>query len=188
MPHEFLSEDWLDAVEALRTEAPEPPDAMKDLLINLTVTDGPDGDVSAHLNAGQFERGHAEGASTKITVPHDVAKSLFVDANPQAAMQAFMGGKIKVEGDMTKLMAMQAGATPTPEMARPSSSGSRSSRPGASGRHHALRKPREDRTGPRVAPATTATSTRYWFPTIRSTSGAARPRSIATVDDPVHAG
>ena len=117
MPHQFLSEDWLDAVEALRSEAPEPPAAMKDLLINLTVTEGPDGDVAAHLNAGQFERGHADGASTTITVPHDVAKSLFVDANPQAAMQAFMAGKIKVEGDMTKLMTMQAGATPTPEMA-----------------------------------------------------------------------
>ena len=117
MAHEFMSEDWMTAVEALRSEAPEPPDAMKDLVINLTVTDGPGGDVSAHLNAGQFERGHADGAATKITVPHDVAKSLFIDANPQAAMQAFMGGKIKVEGDMTKLLAMQAGATPTPEMA-----------------------------------------------------------------------
>ena len=116
MAHKFLSEDWLDAVEALRSEAPEPPAALRDLLINLTVTEGPDGDVNAHLNAGQFERGHADSASTTITVPHDVAKSLFVDANAQAAMQAFMAGKIKVDGDMSKLMAMQAGVTPTPEM------------------------------------------------------------------------
>ncbi|MEY2396884.1 MAG: hypothetical protein QOJ00_58, partial [Actinomycetota bacterium] len=28
---------------------------------------------------------------------------------PQAGMQAFMSGKIKVAGDMTKLMAMQSG-------------------------------------------------------------------------------
>ena len=28
-------------------------------------------------------------------------------------MQAFMGGKIKVQGDMTKLMAMQQGMSPT---------------------------------------------------------------------------
>ena len=30
-------------------------------------------------------------------------------------MQAFMPGQIKVEGDMTKLMAMQGGGGPTPE-------------------------------------------------------------------------
>ena len=33
---------------------------------------------------------------------------VLVDGNPQAAMQAFMAGKIRVEGDMTKLMALQA--------------------------------------------------------------------------------
>jgi putative sterol carrier protein len=30
-------------------------------------------------------------------------------------MQAFMSGQIKVEGDLTKLMAMQAGGAPTTE-------------------------------------------------------------------------
>ena len=34
---------------------------------------------------------------------------MFVKGDQSAAMQAFMGGKIKVEGDMTKLMAMQSG-------------------------------------------------------------------------------
>ena len=32
---------------------------------------------------------------------------MFIEGNQQAAMQAFMSGQIKVEGDMTKLMAMQ---------------------------------------------------------------------------------
>ena len=35
------------------------------------------------------------------------AKAILVDNNPQAGMQAFMAGKIKVQGDMTKMMAMQ---------------------------------------------------------------------------------
>jgi len=39
-----------------------------------------------------------------------------VDQNPQAGMQAFMAGKIKVQGDMTKLMAMQQGS-PDPAQA-----------------------------------------------------------------------
>ena len=40
----------------------------------------------------------------------DAAKAILVDGNPQAGMQAFMAGKIKVQGDMTKMMAMQSGA------------------------------------------------------------------------------
>jgi putative sterol carrier protein len=33
---------------------------------------------------------------------------MFVQGDQAAAMQAFMSGQIKVEGDMTKLMAMQS--------------------------------------------------------------------------------
>ena len=110
MPYRFLSDEWLDAVEKLRAEAPEPPAAARDLLLNIVVTGGPDGDREVHLKGGQFERGLAEGAPTKVSVPYDVAKAMFVEGNPQAAMQAFMAGQIKVEGDMTKLMAMQGGA------------------------------------------------------------------------------
>ena len=115
MSHTFLSDDWFDAVEGLRDEAPEPAAAMKELTLNIVVAGGPDGDREIHMSGGQFERGLAEGAPTKLTVPYDVAKSMFIDGNQQAGMQAFMSGQIKVEGDMTKLMAMQAGGAPTPE-------------------------------------------------------------------------
>jgi hypothetical protein len=114
--HTFLSDDWFSAIEALRDEAPEPPAAMKDLTINVVVQGGPDGEREVHMSGGQFEQGLADGAPTKITVPYDTAKALFVEGNPQAAMQAFMSGQIKVEGDMSKLMAMQAGGgAPSPE-------------------------------------------------------------------------
>ncbi len=115
MAHNFLSDEWMDAVEALRGEAPEPPAVMKDLVLNVTVVGGPDGDRDVHLNSGQFERGHATAAPTKLTVPYDTAKALFIEGNPQAAMQAFMSGQIKVEGDMSKVMAMQAAGAPSPE-------------------------------------------------------------------------
>ena len=115
MPHEFLSEDWYEAVEALRPDAPEPPPAVQGLVINLTVTGTPSGDQELRLDSGRLERGHAEGAPTTMTVPYDVAKQLFIENDQAAAMQAFMSGKIKVTGDMTKLMAMQAGGPPTAE-------------------------------------------------------------------------
>jgi hypothetical protein len=104
MPYEFLSDEWIDAVDALRDEAPDPPAAVKDVVINLEVTDCPFGERQAHITGGVIERGFAEGAPTKLTVPYDVAKELFVS------------GKIRIEGDMSKLMAMQtAGMAPTPE-------------------------------------------------------------------------
>jgi hypothetical protein len=116
MSHAFLSAEWFDAVDSLRAEIGDPPvpAAMADLKLNINVTGGPDGDKELSLQAGQFVQGPAEGAATKLTVPFDVAKSMFIEGNQQAAMQAFMSGQIKVEGDMSKLMAMQGGA-PSPE-------------------------------------------------------------------------
>jgi hypothetical protein len=115
MPHVFLSDDWFDAVDGLRDEMPEPPAAAKDLTINIVVAGGPEGDREIHMAGGRFERGLAADAPTKLTVPFDVARSMFIEGNQQAGMQAFMSGQIKVEGDMSKLMAMQAGGGPTPE-------------------------------------------------------------------------
>jgi hypothetical protein len=115
MSHVFLSDDWFEAVEGLRDEVPEPPAAMKDFKLNIVVAGGPEGDREIHMDGGRFEQGLVEGAPTKLTVPYDVAKAMFIDGNQQVGMQAFMSGQIKVEGDMTKLMAMQAGGGPSPE-------------------------------------------------------------------------
>ena len=117
MSHTFLSSEWFDAVDKLRAELGDPPvpAAMADLKLNITVTGGPDGDKEFSMQGGEFVQGHAPDAATKLIVPFDVAKSMFIEGNQQAAMQAFMSGQIKVEGDMSKLMAMQGGAAPGPE-------------------------------------------------------------------------
>jgi hypothetical protein len=116
MPHAFLSDDWYDAFDSIRGQAPAPATSMADVTINVVVTGGPDGERELHMAGGQFERGLAEGAPTKLTVPYDVARSLFIKGDSQAAMQAFMSGQIKVEGDMSRLMAMQGGnMAPSPE-------------------------------------------------------------------------
>ena len=53
-----------------------------------------------------------------MTVDYDTAKAILIEGNPQAGMQAFMAGKVKVEGDMAKLMALRPPpSAPTP--ARP---------------------------------------------------------------------
>src|SRR3546814_10983472 len=87
--------------------------------MNQVVTDVPfgDGTINAHMDtsSGEMEMdlGHLDEADLTVTLDYAPAKAILVDGNPQAGMQAFMAGKIKVPGDMTKLMAMQQG-TPDP--------------------------------------------------------------------------
>ena len=111
MPHEFLSDEWLAEVKRITDEAGGGEGPGSDITVNVVVTDGPSGDREVHLSGGKFGAGPVDGAPTKLTVPYGVAKQMFIEGNQQAAMQAFMSGQIKVEGDMTKLMAMQAQGT-----------------------------------------------------------------------------
>ncbi|MDD9369650.1 MAG: SCP2 sterol-binding domain-containing protein [Acidimicrobiales bacterium] len=115
MPYQFLSEEWIEAARKLRAEAPAPATKPQPVKMNLTITDVPFGDssVDAHMDttSGELEldTGHLDGADVTATLDYETAKAMMVDANPQAAMQAFMAGKIKLQGDMTKAMALQSG-------------------------------------------------------------------------------
>ena len=111
----FLSDEWFAEVERLVAEHGNdatPPHA--NVTVNLTVTDTPFGDerhlhMGAQDGQGAFAIGHADPADVTLTTDYATAKDVFVSGNPQAGMQAFMAGKVKVQGDMTKLMAAQAG-------------------------------------------------------------------------------
>ena len=113
MPYTFLSDEWLAEVKKLADEAGSAGGAMPaGVQLNMVVTGGPEGDRELHVNDGVFASGLLDGAPTKLTVPYTVARQMFIEGNQQAAMQAFMSGQIKVEGDMTKLMAMQGAGDP----------------------------------------------------------------------------
>jgi hypothetical protein len=107
MALEFLSDEWFTEAKKLADEVGADAGGAGDLVLNVTVTGGPSGDKDIHMKAGQFDAGHVSDAPTKVIVPYDVAKKMFIDGDQQAGMQAFMQGQIKVEGDMSKLMAMQ---------------------------------------------------------------------------------
>jgi hypothetical protein len=83
--------------------------------MNQIITDVPfgDGTINAHMDTSggemEMEIGHLDNPDLTVTLDYETAKAILVDQNPQAGMQAFMAGKIKVQGDMTKLMAMQSG-------------------------------------------------------------------------------
>ena len=112
----FLSEEWIGEVRKLGDEAKaegggQIPHQVK---MNQVITEVPfgDGTIEAHMDTStgemQMEMGHISDPDLTVTLDYDTAKAIFVDGNPQAGMQAFMAGKVKVQGDMTKLMAMQA--------------------------------------------------------------------------------
>ena len=119
----FLSDEWITEARKIRAEVPASPaddePAANAVRMNQVITDVPfgDGTINAHMDTSsgemEMDTGHIDGADLTVTLDYDTAKAIFVEGNPQAGMQAFMAGKIKVQGDMTKLMAMQA-APPTP--------------------------------------------------------------------------
>ena len=82
--------------------------------MNLVVTAVPfsDDDIHAHMDTSTGElvldTGHLEDQDLKVVVDYDTAKAILIEGNPQAGMQAFMAGKVRVEGDMAKLMALTA--------------------------------------------------------------------------------
>jgi putative sterol carrier protein len=120
--YQFLSDEWIDAATKLREEYGGSVAALQPVKMNLVITDVPfrDGTVEAHMDttSGQLEldTGHVEGPDVTATLDYDTAKAMIVDNNPQAAMQAFMAGKIKLQGDMTKAMALQSGGPVDPEL------------------------------------------------------------------------
>ena len=115
----FLSDEWIDEARALRAryeeQVPAPPVAVR---LNVIVTDIPhrSGDLEGHIDSstGQIiiERGHLDDPELTITVDYGTAKAAFVTRDQQAVMQAFLEGKIFVDGDASKLLALQAGGPP----------------------------------------------------------------------------
>ena len=116
MSHQFLSEEWMSAAKAIRekyAETAAKPTAS--IRMNQVITDVPfgDGTVKAFLDTSSgevvMELGELDPADVTVTTDYATARALFVEQDQAASMQAFMGGKIKVQGDMMKMMAMQTG-------------------------------------------------------------------------------
>ena len=114
--YQFLTPEWVQAAKAIREEfegqAPAPAHSVR---MNQIITEVPfgDADVKAFMDtsdgAMNLDLGELDNPDLTVTVDYETAKAIIVDGNPQAGMQAFMAGKIKVQGDMTKMMALQAG-------------------------------------------------------------------------------
>jgi putative sterol carrier protein len=107
--HRFMSESWINEINKIRESLGdvEVPENAKAISLNFTVT-FEEGEEKASVTAGELKSGHAEDGKTTLILPAEVAKKLFIEQDQSAAMQAFMSGQIKVEGDMSQLMQMQS--------------------------------------------------------------------------------
>ncbi len=119
----FLSDEWLAEAQSIRAEFNGQGASIDhSIRMNLVIIEVPFGEGAVHAHAdtsgGELvvDTGHIDPADLKVTLAYDIAKAILVEGNPQAGIQAFMQGKIKVEGDIAKLMALQS-ITPDPTAA-----------------------------------------------------------------------
>lgn len=110
----FLSDDWFARVDELTAQAGDLqlPPSLANLTMNLLVNDPTQGKIELALQGGRLQKGLIENAKTTLTLDADTLKAVFLEHNVTAAIQAFMTGKIKVQGDMSQLMSLQM-ASPT---------------------------------------------------------------------------
>ena len=118
--YEFLSDDWLGEARAIRAEFDGKGETIEhSIRMNLVVNEVPFGggtlDAHADTSSGSLvlDIGHIDPVDLTVTIGYEIAKAILVEGDPNAGLQAFMQGKIKVEGDISKLMALQT-MTPDP--------------------------------------------------------------------------
>jgi hypothetical protein len=117
--HAFLSDPWFDEVRRLYDAAGGAAPEGAEVRMNLMIQSTPFGDdLAMHLavagGRADWGKGHLDDAEVTLTLAYDTAKAIFVDGNPQAAIEAFMAGRIIVQGDITKLMVMQPSGPGSP--------------------------------------------------------------------------
>jgi hypothetical protein len=111
----FLSDEWITEARKIRAEVPAAPagdePAANAVRMNQVITDVPfgSGNLDAHLDTSsgtlEMETGHLEHPDVTVTLDYETAKAIFVDGTLEAGMKAFMDGKVRVQGDMAKLIA-----------------------------------------------------------------------------------
>lgn len=103
----YLTQEWLDETRALADSQPERPGASARM--QYVVTGAPDGDIKYYwvLENGKLlesQLGELEDAEVTLTQSYDDAVK--VQTGELDANAAFMQGRVKVTGNMAKLMSL----------------------------------------------------------------------------------
>jgi hypothetical protein len=112
--HDFLSDEWIAAVREIRARHEHLiPEIGASIRINQVITEVPFGEspLNTHIDTSSgaltFDLGHLDEPDAVMETDYATARELIVGRDPAVIMQAFMAGKIRVQGDMMKLIALQ---------------------------------------------------------------------------------
>jgi putative sterol carrier protein len=103
----YLSQEWLDETRVLAEDQPERPGASAQL--QYVVTGGPDGDVKYYwiLQDGKLiESALGNAPEADFTLTRTYEDSVKVQNGELDSNAAFMQGRMKVAGNMTKFLAL----------------------------------------------------------------------------------
>jgi putative sterol carrier protein len=107
----FLSEEWTKAVQdALNASEPFRAAAgTQSVRLQQVVTGGPEGDVRywLRLENGEVTLGLGELAEPDATVTQDYETAAAISRAELSPVAAYMSGKLRVSGDLMKLMQLQ---------------------------------------------------------------------------------
>ena len=122
--HQFLTAEWITAARESRDKYKDQvPPLTVVLKINMVITQAPfgEGTIKGFIDTSSgdmaLELGEVANAEATVTTDYETASKLFVDQDPSAVMQAFMSGKIKIDGDMMKVMGLQTAIPQTGDAA-----------------------------------------------------------------------
>lgn len=114
MSHAFLSPEWISAARSIREKYADEATAVATAIrMNQIITGSPFGaapiEIFVDTSSGivELDFGSLDAPDLVVTTDYDTARSILVEQDAAAAMQAFMSGRIKVQGDMTKMMGLQ---------------------------------------------------------------------------------
>ncbi len=103
----YLSEEWMALTNELAADFPETPGATARL--QYVITGGPDGEVRYHHvieNGRTLAHGLGDDPEAEVTLTSSFEDKMKVDKGELDANAAFMQGRVKVIGNVAKLMAL----------------------------------------------------------------------------------
>jgi putative sterol carrier protein len=103
----YLSQEWMDTAKELAQDFPETPGAS--VRMQQVITGGPEGDITYYTvieNGKTKEQTLGEDPDAEVTLTNSYEDAVRIMKGELDANAAFMQGKVKVTGNMAKMMSL----------------------------------------------------------------------------------